>query len=135
MKHRIAGDAGIIDQDLDRPEIGADPAKPGDAGLVVRNIPFIDWDPGLGLELGRDFVVAVIDGSHFVAGCAQPFADRRADAARATTHHRYPSHGAFLSCFLPDGAPCLSGLSTGGRAIRCPACRYPIYRLSHHDMT
>ena len=45
VEHGVAGDAGIVDQHLDRAEIGLDLLEPGGAGLVGRHVPLVDVMP------------------------------------------------------------------------------------------
>jgi hypothetical protein len=52
----VAGDPRVIDEDIDRPNFVADFGQSFGAGLVVRNIPFIDGDPRLHLEFRRRVV-------------------------------------------------------------------------------
>ena len=48
VEHAVAGDAGIVDQHLDRAEVGLDLLDAGGAGIVVGDVPFVDRDAGLG---------------------------------------------------------------------------------------
>src|SRR5258708_36035691 len=41
----IAGDAGVIDDDVDRAEILFDLGNPGVAGIIIGDVPFIALDP------------------------------------------------------------------------------------------
>ena len=72
VEHGVAGDAGIVDQHVDRAEVGLDLADAGRAGIVVGDRPFVDRNAGLGLELRRRLVVAGIVGRHLVAGLSAP---------------------------------------------------------------
>jgi hypothetical protein len=47
VEHRVAGDAGIVDQHVDRAEIGLDLLDAGGAGVVVGDRPFVGLDAGL----------------------------------------------------------------------------------------
>jgi hypothetical protein len=47
VEHRIAGDAGIVDQNLDRTKVGLDPGDAGGTGVVFRDRPFVGRDAGL----------------------------------------------------------------------------------------
>ena len=74
MEHAVAGDAGIVDEHVDRPELGLDLAsRPAAEAAGVGNVPFEDRDAGLGLELRRGLVIAVIGRGDRVAGRLQPF--------------------------------------------------------------
>ena len=92
VEHGVAGDAGIVDQHLDRAEIGLDLLEAGGAGLVGGDVPLVDRDAGLGLELLRRLVVAAVVGGDLVAGGLQRLRDRRADPARSARHHRNACH-------------------------------------------
>ena len=91
---RVAGDAGIVDQHVDRAEIGLDLLEAGGAGVEGRDVPLVDGDAGLGLELLRRLVIAGVVGRDLVAGRLQRLRDRRADAARSARHHRNACHDA-----------------------------------------
>ncbi len=54
----VAGDAGIVDQDLDRAEILLNLGDDRLAGRKVADVELVDRDAGLGLELLRGLVVA-----------------------------------------------------------------------------
>ena len=58
VQHGVARDAGVVDQDLDRPEFGLDLLDARAAGLKGRHVPFEDRNAGLGLEFLRRLVVA-----------------------------------------------------------------------------
>jgi hypothetical protein len=45
VEHRVAGDAGIVDQHVDRAEIGLDLLDAGGAGVVVGDRPLVDRMP------------------------------------------------------------------------------------------
>ena len=51
VEHAVAGDAGIVDQDVDRAELGLDRLDAGLAGGGVGDVELVDRDAGLGLEL------------------------------------------------------------------------------------
>jgi hypothetical protein len=53
VEHGVAGDAGIVDQHLDRAEIGLDLLEAGGAGIVGGDVPLVDRNAGRGLELLR----------------------------------------------------------------------------------
>src|SRR3974377_2362273 len=95
VEHRIAGDPGIVDQDVDRPEVALDLLEAGDAGVVGRNVPLLDRDAGLALELLRRLVIAALVGRDRMAGRAKRLRNRRANAARTAGDHCHAGH-AFL---------------------------------------
>src|SRR5215207_2109550 len=83
VEHRVAGDAGVVDQDIDRAEVRLHLLDAGRAGLVVGDRPLVDRDAGLGLELVRRIVIAGVVRGDRVARRLQRLRDRGADAARA----------------------------------------------------
>ena len=86
MQLRVAGDAGVVDQHVDRAEIGLHLLHAGRAGFERGHVPFVDRDAGLGLELLRRLVVAAVIGGDLVTGGLECFGDRRADAAGSSRH-------------------------------------------------
>ena len=106
MEHGVAGDAGVVDQNLDRSDVGLDLFHALGAGLERRNVPLEHGDAGFGLEFLRGFVVAVIDGGDLVAGCLERLADRGTDAAGAAGDQRYASHTLFLPKKFSFVTPC-----------------------------
>ena len=93
----VAGDAGIVDQHIDRAEFGLDLLDAGDAGLEGGDIPFVDGDTGLGPEFLRRFVVAAVIGCDLIARRLERLGDRRADTACSPRHHCNPCHKSSLS--------------------------------------
>jgi hypothetical protein len=87
VEHRVAGDAGVIDQDVDRAEIGLDLLQAGRAGVERGDIPFVDGDAGLAFELLCRLVIAAVIGGDLVARAAQCLGNRRADPTRSPRHH------------------------------------------------
>ena len=81
MQHAVAGDAGIVDKDVDGAEVFRHLRQTGRAGLEIRHVPFVDRDAGVGLELRRGFIVAGVVGCDAIAGSLQRLADGRANSA------------------------------------------------------
>src|SRR5688500_8565 len=80
--HRaVAGDAGIVDEDVDRAELAFHLLRAGDAGVEVGDVPFVGLDAIAFAELARFLLVAGIVGGDGDALVAQRDADRFADAA------------------------------------------------------
>ena len=126
VERRVAGDAGIVDQHLDRPEIGLDLLQARRRRRRRTNVPFVDRDAGLGLEFLRRLIVAAVIGGNLVAGRLQRLRDRRADTARAARHHRYACHTPPLSVTpgLEPGDPVVTCDKTIGSssAVMLPSC-------------
>ncbi|MCY1245325.1 hypothetical protein D9M72_584680 [compost metagenome] len=81
VEHGIAGDAGIVDEHFDRPEVGFDLGDALDAGLIVGDIPLVDRDAGFRLEGLRLLVIAGVVGSNPISCILQRDGNRSADAA------------------------------------------------------
>src|SRR5690606_39292786 len=78
--HRaVAGDAGIVDQDVHRPELGLDPRDAIDAGVEIGDVPLVGGDAGPLGEGARPVIIAGIIGGDGDAGVLQRDADRLAD--------------------------------------------------------
>ena len=107
MERAVAGDAGIVDQHIDRAEVGLDLLDAGGAGVERTDVPFVDGDAGLGLEFFRRRIVAGVTSRDLVAGRFQRLADRAADASRSPCHQRNTCH----IDFLPGGLFCKPELS------------------------
>ena len=99
MERRVARDAGVVDQHLDRAEVGFDLLQARRACVVGSNVPLVDGDAGLGLELVRRLVVAGIACRDLVACGFQSLGDRRADAARSAGHHCHSGHVSLPAIF------------------------------------
>ena len=83
VEHAVLGDAGVVDQDFDRAEIGFDLGDARDAGVIVGHVPFVDVDAGFGVESLGGFVIAGVAGRDLVAGAFQGLGNGGADTARA----------------------------------------------------
>src|SRR3546814_16533821 len=81
MERGVAGDAGVVDQHLDRPELGFDAADRRLAGLEVAHVESVDRDAGLVLEAVRRLVVAAVIRRDLEPGAFARRRDRRADPA------------------------------------------------------
>ena len=66
-KRAVAGDAGVVDQDVDGADLGLDGLDAGLAGGVIADVELEDGDAGLGLEGVGGLVVAAVIGSDLVA--------------------------------------------------------------------
>jgi len=51
VEQAVLGDAGVVDEDLDRAEVFLDRGDASGAGVVVGNVELVDVDAGLGLNL------------------------------------------------------------------------------------
>src|SRR5262249_54317428 len=83
----VAGDAGIVDQHLDRAEIGLDLLEAGGAGVVGGDVPLVDRNAGGGFELLCRGVIAAVVRRDLVARGLQRLRYRFADSARSPRHH------------------------------------------------
>ena len=92
VEHAVLGDAGIVDQYVDRPELRLDGLEIGRAGLVVADIPFAHRDAGLGLEFLRRLVIAGIACHHLVAFLLERLGDGGTNAACPAGYDRHSSH-------------------------------------------
>jgi hypothetical protein len=92
VKHGIAGDAGVVDQHLDRTDIGLDLLEAGGAGVVRRDVPLVDRNAGRGLEFLRRGVIAAVIRRDLVAGGLEGLRYRFTDSARSPRHHRDACH-------------------------------------------
>src|ERR1700683_3267578 len=100
MELGIAGDAGVVDQHIDRSEIGLDLFDACRAGLKRRHVPLVGGDAGRALEFLRGLIVAAVIGGDLITGCLQCFADGFADTACSASHQRDAGHDVLpvLSC-------------------------------------
>src|SRR6185437_1137175 len=94
VQHRVAGDAGIVDQHVDRAEFVDDALKAAIASFVVRHIEAVTADAGFLGAAARRLLIAAIHRGHFVPGALKLFGNGAADAARAAGDDRYPCHVA-----------------------------------------
>ena len=92
MEHGVAGDARVVDQHLDRPEIGLDLLDAGSARFVGAHVPFVDRDAGLSLELLGGRIVAAVVRRDLVADGVERLGDRCPDATRAARDQRNSCH-------------------------------------------
>src|SRR5271166_2918894 len=92
VHRRVARDAGIVDQDFDRPERRLDRLHAVRASGEIADVEFEDRKAGIVLELLRGLVVATVDRGDAIAGILERHRDRAADTARPTGDHRYPGH-------------------------------------------
>ena len=67
MEGGILGDAGVVDEHVDRPEVGLDLLDTGGAGIERSDVPFVDGDAGFRLEFLRRGVVAGVACRDLVA--------------------------------------------------------------------
>jgi hypothetical protein len=96
VERTILGDAGIVDEHIDRAEVGLDLLDAGSAGIERTHVPFIDGNAGLGLEFFRRRVIARIAGGDVISGGFQRLADGRTDAPRSPRDQRNTCHVVFL---------------------------------------
>ena len=124
---RVAGDAGVVDQHVDRAELGLD------LGFTARCA--VGEAADVALDHHHAELVGAGLGGHLVAGVAgrdleavglQPRADRPADAARAAGDERHPGHAVPPLSFslrmarrrMRSRRPLASSVATSARASR-----------------
>src|SRR5437773_4009478 len=91
LEHRVARDAGVVHQDVDRPDHRAHVVEHLGAGVEIRAVAFgrvhaIALRSHAGEPLVLLLVARQAAGDHDVPGLAEPPADRAADAAHAARH-------------------------------------------------
>ena len=102
VEHGVARDAGVVDQHVDGAEFLGDLGAARFAGGVVADVPLVDRDARLDLELLRGGVVAGVVGGDAIAVVLERDGNGVADAARAsrhegdTCHVESPSNGFLL---------------------------------------
>jgi hypothetical protein len=84
VKHRIARDTGVIDQDLDRADIGGDVLHAVVTGGVVGDIGAKSGDVRFGGKLGCGRLIASVIRRHAIAGFLEGYRDRSPDTARSS---------------------------------------------------
>ena len=92
VEHAVFGDSGVVDENIDRPEVLGDLGQPSYTVLVFGDVPFVDVDARLRLELGGGLVVGMIGRRDLAARRLQRLGDGGADAARAAGDHCDSSH-------------------------------------------
>src|SRR5262249_23781657 len=97
MQRGVAGDAGVVVEDVDGAAIPRDARHPFLAIAEVAAIELVDGDAGLGLELARRRIVARIVRCHPAALVLESDGNRLPDAARTAGDDGNPTHVRFLS--------------------------------------
>jgi len=100
VERAVLRDAGIVDEDFDRPEIGLDLFDAGRAGVERTDIPLVDGNASLSLEFLRRRIIAGVTGGNLVAGGLQRLADRSANAPRSPRHQCNTCHDRILPLAL-----------------------------------
>jgi hypothetical protein len=80
----VAGNACIVNQNVDWPEVSFDLGDARLARIIVGNVELVGGDASLFSELGGGGIVACIAGSYINAGLLQCFTNGTADAAGAS---------------------------------------------------
>src|SRR6185295_555727 len=105
----VAGDAGVVDEDLDLAGFGMDLLDGGLAGLEAAGVELDDLDAGLGGEGMGGGVVGAVIRDHNAAGGLELAADLRADSACAAGDEGYPAHSVLPGCVTRSPASSLAG--------------------------
>ena len=71
MERRITGDAGVVDQNINRTQIIVDLFHARCASVVVGDVPFVGFDTGFRRKGSRLFIVASIGGGNGITGIFQ----------------------------------------------------------------
>ncbi len=85
----VAGDAGVVDQNVNGTEIADYFLQRFGALPVIRYVEFVSRDPGLPGEAFGRFVVSGVGRRDRVSGILQTHGDGFADAAGAARHNCY----------------------------------------------
>ena len=112
VEHAVARDAGIVDEHVDRPELGLDLLDAGGAGGGSATSHLKMAMPVSALNFAAASSLPCIGRGDRVAGRLQPLGDRGADAARAPRDDGDLRHGRFL----PSCSSCLSSSSRHQRS-------------------
>src|SRR3954452_8056477 len=92
VERAVAGDAGVIDEYIDRTKLGFHLFHAGGAGVERTDVPLVNGNAGVGFELVGSLIVAGISSRHVVTGSLQRFANRRADAPRPARYQCNTCH-------------------------------------------
>src|SRR5690606_23706575 len=79
----VAGDAGVVHQDVDRPEVGDDLRHARGALVEVGNVELVSCDAGRLVELPGGLVVACVGGGDAMTGILEGHGNGFADAPGA----------------------------------------------------
>ena len=88
----VPGNAGVVDEDIDRPQVMGDLFNGFLAGIVIADIEFINGDVGFFLEFLGGLDIAVEIGGHLIPGFHQRNADVMAYAPGAPSDYCYSPH-------------------------------------------
>src|SRR4029077_8841941 len=106
VESAVLGDAGIVDEHVHRTEIGFDLLDAGGTVVERTDVPFIDGDARLGLELLGRSVIAGVARRHLVACRFQRLADCGANATGHAPHPCNTCHASSLDAFYgPELSP------------------------------
>ena len=103
VEHPVFGDAGVVDENVDRTEVLLDLGQPSHAILVFRDVPFVDVDARLRLELGGGVIVGMIGRSDLASRRLQRLRNGAPNAPRAAGDHCDSCHVSSRDFF--KGAP------------------------------
>ncbi len=97
QKGGVPGDSGVVDQHLDRPDLGLHPLAAFLAGVEIPDVPLVDLHPRLLGEGLRSLVVAGVIGDDGAALALKFDRYGPADTSRAAGHQRNSRHRSSLS--------------------------------------
>ena len=92
VKRAVAGDARVVDDNIDRAKLFFDSGAAFKAGFVIADIPFARNDAGRLREGGGLFVVAAIIGDDRVSLAFEALADGFPDPACSACDDGYSAH-------------------------------------------
>ena len=122
----VAGDAGVVDQDVDGAEVGFDLRHAIPDRLEIADVELVDPDAGAVGKFLRPLVVAAIIRRHLAAGLHQRDGDRLADATGSARDQCYARHDVILLLCSPPIVP------ERGRAAFCRV-RLKVLRAAGND--
>src|SRR5690606_31259340 len=82
MEHRVPRDPRIVDENVDRTELGLDLPDTADAGVIVGYGPFVDGETGIFAEYPRCIVIAAVIGRYPIPCLLRCARNRCADTPR-----------------------------------------------------
>ena len=92
VKHRVAGDTGVVHQHLYRTQRRLHLRHARHTGVIVGDRPFEGGNTGLSREFRRSLIIPGIVGSDGIARRLQRHGNGRTNTARPTCHQCHSAH-------------------------------------------